>query len=118
MMMPERAPSSPSFRATPAGGPLATAYDLACQRPHTRRNRVSTLRSRGQDLATRRQRPPILSFMNFVFLFLTLKGILAFHLKPLIHERFTPRQSNQSKPKPVINVKIGQNCRGVERKVK
>ncbi|GBM06323.1 hypothetical protein AVEN_121369-1 [Araneus ventricosus] len=29
--------SSPSFHATPAGGRLATTYDLACNRPHTRR---------------------------------------------------------------------------------
>ncbi|GBL71966.1 hypothetical protein AVEN_115011-1 [Araneus ventricosus] len=28
---------SPSFHAAPAGGHLATAYDLACNRPHTRR---------------------------------------------------------------------------------
>ncbi|GBN00880.1 hypothetical protein AVEN_57888-1, partial [Araneus ventricosus] len=28
---------SPSFHATPTGGRLATAYDLACSRPHTRR---------------------------------------------------------------------------------
>ncbi|GBL95929.1 hypothetical protein AVEN_227154-1 [Araneus ventricosus] len=27
---------SPSFRATSAGGRLATAYDLACSGPHTR----------------------------------------------------------------------------------
>ncbi|GBM88756.1 hypothetical protein AVEN_4337-1, partial [Araneus ventricosus] len=29
--------SSPNFRATPTGGRLATTYDLACKRPHTRR---------------------------------------------------------------------------------
>ncbi|GBL97278.1 hypothetical protein AVEN_274625-1, partial [Araneus ventricosus] len=34
---PELAPPSQSFRATPTGGRLATAYDLACNRPHTRR---------------------------------------------------------------------------------
>ncbi|GBM12463.1 hypothetical protein AVEN_55299-1 [Araneus ventricosus] len=34
---PELAPPSPSFRATPAGGCLATKYDLACSRLHTRR---------------------------------------------------------------------------------
>ncbi|GBN60308.1 hypothetical protein AVEN_139406-1, partial [Araneus ventricosus] len=34
---PELAPPSPNFRATPRGGRLATAYDLACNRPHTRR---------------------------------------------------------------------------------
>ncbi|GBO13804.1 hypothetical protein AVEN_189792-1 [Araneus ventricosus] len=34
---PELAPPSPNFRATPAGGRLATTYDLACNRPHTRR---------------------------------------------------------------------------------
>ncbi|GBM18164.1 hypothetical protein AVEN_151707-1 [Araneus ventricosus] len=28
---------SPNFHATPTGGRLATAYDLACNRPHTRR---------------------------------------------------------------------------------
>ncbi|GBN34755.1 hypothetical protein AVEN_81519-1 [Araneus ventricosus] len=28
---------SPSFHATPKGGRLATTYDLACSRPHTRR---------------------------------------------------------------------------------
>ncbi|GBL98205.1 hypothetical protein AVEN_268289-1 [Araneus ventricosus] len=28
---------SPGFHATPAGGRLATAYDLACGGPHTRR---------------------------------------------------------------------------------
>ncbi|GBO03509.1 hypothetical protein AVEN_202567-1, partial [Araneus ventricosus] len=27
---------SPSFHATPTGGSLATSYDLACGRPHTR----------------------------------------------------------------------------------
>ncbi|GBM28798.1 hypothetical protein AVEN_130506-1 [Araneus ventricosus] len=34
---PELAPPSPNFRATPTGGRLATTYDLACNRPHTRR---------------------------------------------------------------------------------
>ncbi|GBN31563.1 hypothetical protein AVEN_100075-1 [Araneus ventricosus] len=34
---PELELSSPNFHATPAGGRLATAYDLACNRPHTRR---------------------------------------------------------------------------------
>ncbi|GBN65482.1 hypothetical protein AVEN_58697-1, partial [Araneus ventricosus] len=34
---PELAPPSPSFRPTPAGRRLATTYDLACNRPHTRR---------------------------------------------------------------------------------
>ncbi|GBM78740.1 Calcium and integrin-binding family member 3 [Araneus ventricosus] len=34
---PELAPPSPSFRATPTGGRLATTYDLACNRPHARR---------------------------------------------------------------------------------
>ncbi|GBO12544.1 hypothetical protein AVEN_131854-1 [Araneus ventricosus] len=34
---PELAPPSPNFRATPVGGRLATTYDLACNRPHTRR---------------------------------------------------------------------------------
>ncbi|GBN59348.1 hypothetical protein AVEN_101239-1 [Araneus ventricosus] len=34
---PELAPPSPNFRATPTGGHLATKYDLACNRPHTRR---------------------------------------------------------------------------------
>ncbi|GBM96541.1 hypothetical protein AVEN_6301-1 [Araneus ventricosus] len=34
---PELAPPSPNFRATPTGGPLATTYDLAYNRPHTRR---------------------------------------------------------------------------------
>ncbi|GBN18991.1 hypothetical protein AVEN_43945-1 [Araneus ventricosus] len=34
---PELAPSSPNFRTTPAGGSLDTAFDLACNRPHTRR---------------------------------------------------------------------------------
>ncbi|GBO12022.1 hypothetical protein AVEN_63619-1 [Araneus ventricosus] len=29
--------TSPDFRATPTGGRLATTYDLACNRPHTRR---------------------------------------------------------------------------------
>ncbi|GBN74277.1 hypothetical protein AVEN_146463-1 [Araneus ventricosus] len=33
----ELAPPSPNFRATPTGGRLATTYDLACNRPHTRR---------------------------------------------------------------------------------
>ncbi|GBL83758.1 hypothetical protein AVEN_132658-1 [Araneus ventricosus] len=32
---PELAPRSPNFHAT-TGGRLATAYDLACNRPHTR----------------------------------------------------------------------------------
>ncbi|GBN21612.1 hypothetical protein AVEN_254283-1 [Araneus ventricosus] len=34
---PELAPPSPNFRTTPTGGRLATTYDLACNRPHTRR---------------------------------------------------------------------------------
>ncbi|GBM79456.1 hypothetical protein AVEN_106957-1, partial [Araneus ventricosus] len=34
---PELARPSPSFRAAPTGGRLATTYDLACNRPHTRR---------------------------------------------------------------------------------
>ncbi|GBN85282.1 hypothetical protein AVEN_211006-1 [Araneus ventricosus] len=34
---PELAPPSPNFHATPAGGRLTTTYDLACNRPHTRR---------------------------------------------------------------------------------
>ncbi|GBL84376.1 hypothetical protein AVEN_117150-1 [Araneus ventricosus] len=34
---PELAPPSANFRATPKGGRLATTYDLACNRPHTRR---------------------------------------------------------------------------------
>ncbi|GBM35316.1 hypothetical protein AVEN_195823-1 [Araneus ventricosus] len=34
---PELAPPSPNFRATPTGGRLATTYDSACNRPHTRR---------------------------------------------------------------------------------
>ncbi|GBM53032.1 hypothetical protein AVEN_22408-1 [Araneus ventricosus] len=33
---PGLVPPSPSFHATLAGGRLATAYDLACNRPHTR----------------------------------------------------------------------------------
>ncbi|GBM52780.1 hypothetical protein AVEN_34194-1 [Araneus ventricosus] len=34
---PELAPPFRNFRATPAGGRLAIAYDLACSRPHTRK---------------------------------------------------------------------------------
>ncbi|GBN71839.1 hypothetical protein AVEN_43067-1 [Araneus ventricosus] len=34
---PELAPPSPNFHATPTGGRLATTFDLACNRPHTRR---------------------------------------------------------------------------------
>ncbi|GBN75641.1 hypothetical protein AVEN_180804-1 [Araneus ventricosus] len=34
---PELALPSPNFCATPTGGRLATTYDLACNRPHTRR---------------------------------------------------------------------------------
>ncbi|GBO14653.1 hypothetical protein AVEN_136484-1 [Araneus ventricosus] len=34
---PELAPPSPNFHATPTGGRLATTYDLAFMRPHTRR---------------------------------------------------------------------------------
>ncbi|GBM88142.1 hypothetical protein AVEN_213957-1 [Araneus ventricosus] len=34
---PELAPPSPNFHDTPTGGRLATAYDLTCNRPHTRR---------------------------------------------------------------------------------
>ncbi|GBM28178.1 hypothetical protein AVEN_172671-1 [Araneus ventricosus] len=34
---PELAPPSPSFHTTPTGGRLATTYDLACNRSHTRR---------------------------------------------------------------------------------
>ncbi|GBM41687.1 hypothetical protein AVEN_46955-1 [Araneus ventricosus] len=34
---PEQAPPSPNFRTTPTGGRFATMYDLACNRPHTRR---------------------------------------------------------------------------------
>ncbi|GBO00241.1 hypothetical protein AVEN_116531-1 [Araneus ventricosus] len=54
---------SPSFRATPTGGRLATAYDLACSRPHTRRIfsgigfRACGPRSRGRELTTRPPRP-------------------------------------------------------------
>ncbi|GBM24711.1 hypothetical protein AVEN_46204-1 [Araneus ventricosus] len=60
---PELVPSSPNFRATPTGGLLATAYDLACNRPHTRRIlsgirfEPATLRSRGRRLTTRPPRP-------------------------------------------------------------
>ncbi|GBM34462.1 hypothetical protein AVEN_106705-1 [Araneus ventricosus] len=32
-----RTTPSPNFHATPTGGRLATTYDLACNRPHTRR---------------------------------------------------------------------------------
>ncbi|GBL98552.1 hypothetical protein AVEN_111660-1 [Araneus ventricosus] len=59
----ELAPPSPNFRATPTGGRLATTYDLACNRPHTRRIfsgigfRTCDLRSRGRDLTTRPPRP-------------------------------------------------------------
>ncbi|GBN74549.1 hypothetical protein AVEN_153219-1 [Araneus ventricosus] len=34
MTTPELALPSPSFRATPTGGRLATTYDLTCNRPH------------------------------------------------------------------------------------
>ncbi|GBL77974.1 hypothetical protein AVEN_143298-1 [Araneus ventricosus] len=34
---PELAPPSPNLYVTPTGGRLATMYDLACNRPHTRR---------------------------------------------------------------------------------
>ncbi|GBM22947.1 hypothetical protein AVEN_172300-1 [Araneus ventricosus] len=34
---PELVPPSPNFHATPTGGRLTTTYDLACNRPHTRR---------------------------------------------------------------------------------
>ncbi|GBN66931.1 hypothetical protein AVEN_61944-1 [Araneus ventricosus] len=34
---PELAPPSPNFRALPTGGCFVTTYDLACNRPHTRR---------------------------------------------------------------------------------
>ncbi|GBM79694.1 hypothetical protein AVEN_71220-1 [Araneus ventricosus] len=33
----EMAPPSPNFQATPTGRRLATAYNLVCNRPHTRR---------------------------------------------------------------------------------
>ncbi|GBN05801.1 hypothetical protein AVEN_88105-1 [Araneus ventricosus] len=48
---------SPRFRATPAGGRLATTHDLACSRPHTRRifsgiGFVSNLRPSGPEVET------------------------------------------------------------------
>ncbi|GBN85592.1 hypothetical protein AVEN_217708-1 [Araneus ventricosus] len=60
---PELAPPSPNFRATPTGGRLATTYDLACNRPHTRRIfsgigfRTCDPPVRGRDLTTRPPRP-------------------------------------------------------------
>ncbi|GBM50087.1 hypothetical protein AVEN_223298-1 [Araneus ventricosus] len=60
---PELAPPSPNFRATPAGGRLATTYDLACNRPHTRRIfsgigfRTCDPPARGRNLTTRPPRP-------------------------------------------------------------
>ncbi|GBO10962.1 hypothetical protein AVEN_155413-1 [Araneus ventricosus] len=62
---PEVAPHSPNFRATPTAGPLATTYDLPCNRPHTRRIfsgigfRICDPpeRSRGRDLTTKTPRP-------------------------------------------------------------
>ncbi|GBM49741.1 hypothetical protein AVEN_36359-1 [Araneus ventricosus] len=53
---PELAPPSPNFHATPTGGRLATTYDLACNRPHTRAdlqwNRVSNLEPSGPKAET------------------------------------------------------------------
>ncbi|GBN48757.1 hypothetical protein AVEN_13938-1 [Araneus ventricosus] len=60
---PELVPPSPSFRATPAGERLATAYGLTCGRLHTRRIfseigfRACPFWSRGRDLTTRPPRP-------------------------------------------------------------
>ncbi|GBN16483.1 hypothetical protein AVEN_12156-1 [Araneus ventricosus] len=51
---PELAPPSPNFRATPTGGRVATTYDLACNRPHTRRIFSGIgFRTRSRDLTTR-----------------------------------------------------------------
>ncbi|GBN32517.1 hypothetical protein AVEN_194315-1, partial [Araneus ventricosus] len=47
---------SPSFLATPAGGRLTTTYDLACNRPHTRRI-FSGIGFRTCDLPVPRSRP-------------------------------------------------------------
>ncbi|GBL96087.1 hypothetical protein AVEN_104325-1 [Araneus ventricosus] len=53
---PEMVPSFPNFHATPTGGRLATTYDLACNRPHTRPdrqlNRVSNLEPSGPKAET------------------------------------------------------------------
>ncbi|GBN62148.1 hypothetical protein AVEN_216724-1 [Araneus ventricosus] len=52
---PELASPSSNFHATPTGGRLATTYDLACNRSHTRRIfsgiEPGTLRPRSRDLA-------------------------------------------------------------------
>ncbi|GBO40477.1 hypothetical protein AVEN_130492-1 [Araneus ventricosus] len=53
---PELTPPSPSFRATPAGGRLATMYDLECNGPpytaDLRWNRVSSLRPSCPEVGT------------------------------------------------------------------
>ncbi|GBM52310.1 hypothetical protein AVEN_126391-1 [Araneus ventricosus] len=52
---------APPLQASPAGGRLATAYDLACNRPHTRQIfggiGSRTLRSQIRDLTTSPPRP-------------------------------------------------------------
>ncbi|GBN70773.1 hypothetical protein AVEN_84384-1 [Araneus ventricosus] len=52
---------STKFHATPTGGRLTTTYDLACNRPHTRRIFSGigsrTLRPQSRDLTTRPPRP-------------------------------------------------------------
>ncbi|GBL78136.1 hypothetical protein AVEN_143420-1 [Araneus ventricosus] len=60
---PELAVSSPNFHATLTGERLATTYDLACNRPHTRRifsgSRFRTWNppAQSRDLTTRPPRP-------------------------------------------------------------
>ncbi|GBO11549.1 hypothetical protein AVEN_63331-1 [Araneus ventricosus] len=52
---PEPAPASPNFHTTPAGGPMVTEYDLAHNRPHTRRifSEIETHRPQNRDITTR-----------------------------------------------------------------
>ncbi|GBO03301.1 hypothetical protein AVEN_67688-1 [Araneus ventricosus] len=90
---PELAPPSPNFHATPAGGRLATTYDLACSRPHTRRIfsgigfRAWNPPPQSRDLTTRPPRPPF--------------------YKNLYAVRFPSREQRSHEKKSVVPFHIG-----------
>ncbi|GBM64850.1 hypothetical protein AVEN_261987-1, partial [Araneus ventricosus] len=76
---PELASTPPAFRTKPAGGHVATTYDLACSMSHTRRVSNGT-GFRGynppapsQDLTTRPPRP-LISCQKDAVVFIILRG--------------------------------------------
>ncbi|GBM64031.1 hypothetical protein AVEN_252142-1 [Araneus ventricosus] len=93
---PELASPSPNFHATPTGGRLATAYDLACskQAPYTvdlQWNRVSNLRPSCPEVET-------LPLGRAAF----LEGFKCLHvIMPLIEGKNENKMSNLSEHKGV-----------------